>query len=135
MTFVDTNILLYAISPTPSEREKADIARTILRRDDLVLSVQVLQEFYVQATRATRTQPLAHREACDLIELWLRFRVVETAVPVLLAALRIKERYHTSYRDAAILAAAASAGCTGLLSEDLNPGQAYNSVRVTNPFA
>lgn len=72
MTFVDTNILLYAISPVAAERPKALTARKILQRTDIALSVQVLQEFYVQATRPTRTQPLAHADATALIELWLR---------------------------------------------------------------
>ena len=60
MVFVDTNILLYAISTHPSEAEKNQKARAILSGSDLVFSVQVLQEFYVQATRPTRTDPLTH---------------------------------------------------------------------------
>lgn len=134
MTFIDTNILLYSVCPGGHERTKAEKARDILRRDDLALSVQVLQEFYVQATRPTRTHPLSHADATALITLWLRFHVVELSVPLMQAALRIKDRYQTSYWDAAILAAAGTAGCTELLSEDLNPGQSYNVVRVINPF-
>ncbi len=134
MTFIDTNVLLYAISPALSERTKAEKAREILRRNDLVLSVQVLQEFYVQATRSSRTQPLSHADATALIALWLRFRVVELSVAVMQTALRLKFRYQTSYWDAAILGAATTAGCTELLSEDLNTGQAYDGIRVENPF-
>ncbi len=134
MTFIDTNVLLYAVSGTPEDISKKAIARDILRKPHLTLSVQVLQEFYVQATRASRPDPLSHQEATDLIQLWLRFTVVELSVPVMQAALRLKDRYQTSYWDAAILAAAASAGCTELLSEDLNPGQSYDAVRVLNPF-
>ncbi len=134
MTFIDTNIFLYAVCPGSHERAKAERAREILRRDDLTLSVQVLQEFYVQATRPTRAQPLSHAEATALINLWLRFTVVELSVPLMQVALRLKDRYQTSYWDAAILAAATTAGCTELLSEDLNPGQSYDAVRVINPF-
>ncbi len=134
MTFIDTNILLYAVCPGSHERAKAEKARGILRRDDLALSVQVLQEFYVQATRPTRTQPLSHADATALIALWLRFHVVELSVRLMQTALRLKDRYQTSYWDAAILAAADTAGCTELLSEDLNPGQSYDAVRVINPF-
>ena len=134
MIFIDTNILLYAVCPGIHERAKAEMARDILRRDGLTLSVQVLQEFYVQATRRTRSQPRAHADATALIAFWLRFTVVELSVPLMQAALRLKDRYQTSYWDAAILAAAASAGCTDLLSEDLNPGQSYDAVRVINPF-
>ncbi len=134
MPFIDTNVLLYGVCPASNERAKAETARDILRRDDLTLSVQVLQEFYVQATRPTRAQPLSHAEATALIDLWLRFSVVELSVPLMRTALRIKDRYQTSYWDAAILAAAAIAGCDELLSEDLNPGQTYDGVRVVNPF-
>jgi len=134
MTFIDTNILLYAVCPGSHERAKAEKARDILRRDDLALSVQVLQEFYVQATRPTRTQPLSHADAAALITLWLRFHVVEVSVRLMQTALRLKDRYQTSYWDAAILAAADAAACTELLSEDLNPGKSYEAVRVINPF-
>ena len=134
MLFVDTNILLYAISNHPSEAEKNQQARAILGGSDLVFSVQVLQEFYVQATRPTRTDPLTHEEATALIQYWLRHRIIPITVQVMQDALDIKKRYQTSYWDAAILAAAASAGCSDLLSEDLNPGQSYNTVRVINPF-
>ena len=133
MLFVDTNILLYAISNHPSEAEKNQKARAILSGSDLVFSVQVLQEFYVQATRPTRTDPLTHEEATALIQYWLRHRIIPITVQVMQDALDIKKRYQTSYWDAAILAAA-SAGCSDLLSEDLNPGQSYNTVRVINPF-
>ena len=99
-----------------------------------MLSVQVLQEFYVQATRPSRSDPLTHREAIDLILLWLRFRTVDLTVPVMKSALDLKDRYQISYWDAAIIAAAQAVGCTDLYTEGLNPGQAYGGVRVTNPF-
>ncbi len=134
MPFVDTNVLLYAICPGQTDRVKAQQAREILRRDDLTLSVQVLQEFYVQATRSTRTQALSHEEATELIGLWLRFPVVEMTVALMQSALRLKESHQTSYWDAAILAAAGIAGCAELYSEDLNPGQTYDGVLVINPF-
>jgi predicted nucleic acid-binding protein len=69
MTFVDTNVLLYAISTQAEEKEKSQKAKRILSAPNLTLSVQVLQEFYVQATRPTRptrptrTDPLSHQEA------------------------------------------------------------------------
>lgn len=119
MTFIDTNILLYAISPAANEHTKSEKDREILRRDDLSLSVQVLQEFYVQATRKSRIHPLSHVDATNLITLWLRFNVVELSVPLMQAALRIKSRYEITYWDAAILAAATYSGCKELISEDL----------------
>ena len=115
MPFVDTNILLYAISTQPEEAEKNQKAKAILRDPDLTLSVQVLQEFYVHATRPTRADPLTHEEATALIQYWLRHRIVPLTVQVMQDALDIKKRYQTSYWDAAILAAAASSGSSELL--------------------
>ena len=80
MRFVDTNVLLYAVSTTPSEAAKASVARDILEAEDLALSVQALQEFYVQATRPGRSGRLSHGQAALLVEAWLRFPVQETTV-------------------------------------------------------
>jgi predicted nucleic acid-binding protein len=123
MRFVDTNILIYAIGLQPAPPEKKVIAREILARSDIALSVQVLQEFYVQATHARRSDALSHDLAVRLIEKWQRFRVQDNTVAVLQSALRLKQRFQTSYWDAAILAAAKAARCQQLLSEDLNHGQ------------
>ena len=134
MTFLDTNILLYAVTAAPEEEKKLSIARSILRHDHLSLSVQVLQEFYVQATRASRPDPLSHDEACALIGLWLRFHVVPLTVSVLQNALKLKSLYPISYWDAAIVSAASAAKCNILFSEDLSHGQDYGGVKVINPF-
>jgi predicted nucleic acid-binding protein len=111
MRFVDTNILLYAASTAPEEEAKAEVARTILETDDLALSVQVLQEFYLQATRANRDDPLSHEQATLLIEAFLRFPVQETTVPLVRAALDAKERFDVSYWNAAIIEGARLLGC------------------------
>ena len=60
MRFVDTNVLLYAISRDPDEAQKATRANEILSGGDLGLSVQVFGEFYVQATRGSRADPITH---------------------------------------------------------------------------
>ena len=134
MRFLDTNILLYAISRAPAEANKAVQALSLLEADDWVLSVQVLQEFYVQATRVTKPDRIQHDQAVALIEAWLRFRVQEITVPILQAALSIKARHQLSYWDAAILAAARAAGCREVYSEDLTAGREYDGVRIVNPF-
>jgi predicted nucleic acid-binding protein len=132
--FVDTNILLYAISRDPAEQGKAKRANDILAERDLALSVQVLQEFYVQATRASRRDAIAHKQAVRLIESFRRFPVQEVTGGILLAALDACQRFQLSYWDAAIIEASRAMGCTHVLSEDLNDGQDYAGVRVTNPF-
>lgn len=134
MRFVDTNVLLYAISRAPEEQDKAERARVILASRDLGLSVQVLQEFYVQATRSSRPDALSHQQAARLIASFLRFPVQEITVGVLLAALTTGQRFQISYWDAAILEASRALGCDVVLSEDLADGADYAGVRIENPF-
>lgn len=134
MRFIDTNVLLYTISRDPAERDKAKQANDILAERDLALSVQVLQEFYVQATRAGRRDAIAHGQAVRLVESFRRFPVQDLTSGIMVAALGTRERFRLSYWDAAIIEAARAMGCAEVLSEDLGDGQDYGGVRVTNPF-
>ena len=134
MRFADTNVLLYAISRDPEEREKAERANALLAERDLALSVQVLQEFYVQATRASRPDSLAHDDAVQLIEAFQRFPVAPITTEIVQAALATRDRFRISYWDAAILEAARALGCETVLSEDLGDAVDYAGVRVENPF-
>lgn len=135
MRFVDTNVLLCAASTAKDERSKTRIARELLEADDLALSVQVLQEFYVQATRPSRAHKMSHEQAAALVEAFSRFPVQETTMPLVRAAFETKERFGIAYWDAAILEAARSLGCRTVLTEDLAHGQDYDGVTVRNPFA
>jgi len=132
--FVDTNVLLYAVSRDPQERPKAERANAILANGDLGLSVQVLQEFYVQATRVNRPDPLPHEVAAGLVESFTRFAVQEITTGLVLAATATCRRFEISYWDAAILEAGRALGCGVVLSEDLSDGQDYAGIRVTDPF-
>jgi predicted nucleic acid-binding protein len=132
--FVDTNVLLYAISRDPEEQGKAERANAILDGGDVSLSVQVLQEFYVQATRESRADPISHEQATQLVESLLAFPVAEITTGLMLAAMTTRQRHRISYWDAAIIEAARSLGCEVVLSEDLGDGQDYDGVRVENPF-
>jgi predicted nucleic acid-binding protein len=133
--FVDTNILLYAISRDREEQSKAERALEILASRDLALSVQVLQEFYVQATRESRPDPLTHDQARKLVESFMRFPVADVTPQIAFAAIASHDRYRISYWDAAILEAARALGCDTVFSEDLSDGQDYAGVLVRNPFA
>jgi predicted nucleic acid-binding protein len=135
MRFVDTNILLYAASTAKDEREKKERALAILENEDLCLSVQVLQEFYVQSTRASRRDRLEHEQALALVEAWLRFPALEISVSLLRDAIASAKRWRISYWDAAIVEAAREAACAVLLSEDLQDGMDFDGVTVVNPFA
>jgi predicted nucleic acid-binding protein len=132
--FVDTNILLYAVSRDPGERAKAERANEILDARDAALSTQVLQEFYVQATRESRSSRLTHDQAVAFIGTLLTFPIQGGTTGVVLAAMATKQRFAISYWDAAILEAARALGCEVVLSEDLADGADYGGVRVVNPF-
>jgi predicted nucleic acid-binding protein len=132
--FLDTNILLYSISQNPSESLKRDRAIELLGDDSGAVSIQVLQEFYVQATRANRTDPIPHEFAAGLIEAWSRFRIQEITLPVLKAALRIRKTYGFSFWDSAIVAAAVALGCDRIYTEDLTHGQVIDGLAIINPF-
>ena len=132
--FVDTNILLYAISRDPAEQDKAKRANDILAGRELGLSVQVLQEFYVQATRASRADRITHQQAVRLIESFMRFPVQDITSGILVAALDTRQRFQLSYWDSAIIEASRAMGCEEVLSEDLGDGQDYAGIRVINPF-
>ncbi|MFL4983306.1 MAG: PIN domain-containing protein [Xanthobacteraceae bacterium] len=132
--FLDTNILLYSISRDPAETAKRERAIMLTEADDNAVSVQVLQEFYVQATRPTRSDALPHDIAIGLIRTWLRFKVQEITVPIMLSALAIKEKYGLSYWDAAIVAAALALGCRELYTEDMTHGRELEGTTIINPF-
>ena len=134
LRFLDTNILLYSISRDATETVKRDRAVALIDAGGNALSVQVLQEFYVQATRATRRDALPHDIAAGLIRTWLRFQVQETSVSIMTGALEIKAEHGLSYWDAAIVAAARALGCRELYSEDMTHGREIERVTIINPF-
>ena len=134
MRFVDTNVLLYAVSEVPDETEKRARAREILTEPDLAASVQVLQEFYHEATRPTRTRSLSPNRAFQFLEPILLFRIQTMTMEVFLEAVAISRRFRLSYWDGAILAAARALGCDAVYSEDLSSEQDYDGLRVIDPF-
>lgn len=131
--FVDTNILLYAMSTAPEESAKKQRAREILAQPDWGLSIQALQEFYVNATRPSQPA-MRHDDAEAAIRQLLLRPVADNNTALLLGALRLKVRYRLPYRDAAIVAAALQLGASILYSEDLEVGQEFEGVKAVNPF-
>ena len=132
--FLDTNVLLYSISTADDEAPKRDKALQLLDRPDCVLSVQVLQEFYVQATRASRRNALPHETAVSLTETWLRFAVQENTLAIFQAALELRKNTGFVFWDCAIIAAAQAADCSELYSEDMSHGRRIAGLRIVNPF-
>ncbi len=132
--FFDTNVLIYSISRDPAEATKRERALALLERDDGALSIQVLQEFYVQATRPTRPHRVPHEIAVDLLTGWSRFRVQDMTLAILNAALEIGAAHRFSYWDSAIIAAARALGCRELYTEDMSHGREVEGVLIINPF-
>ena len=132
--FLDTNILLYSISQNPAESLKRDRAIALLADDSGALSIQVLQEFYLQATRTSRADAVSHELAAGLIEAWSRFRIQDMTLPILHSALRIRKAHGFSFWDSAIVAAALALGCDRVYTEDLTHGQMVDGLAIVDPF-
>ena len=131
--FVDSNVLLYALDDTDKQKQKlANRWRAVLwsnRRGRV--SFQVLQEFYVNAIRLRPTSgDLARAEVRDL----LAWNPIAIDGPLLERGWTLQDRYHLSFWDSLIVAAAGVASCAYLLTEDLQPGQNFDGVEVISPF-
>jgi len=133
-TFIDTNVLIYAFDVRSAAKQK--VAEAAL--DELwsnrtgVLSVQVLQEFYVNVTRKIG-KPLTKDAAREIVGLYSSW-CGETSSAEIESAFRIEIESRVGFWDALILASAVKAGATRILSEDMNAGQVISGVRIENPF-
>jgi predicted nucleic acid-binding protein len=134
-SFVDTNILIYA--EDRDSGRKHEVARDLVIKlwddRDGVLSIQVLQEFFVNVTRKLR-RPLAPTKALQIVREYLTWHVVPNTGELLVAAIQLQQKAHLSFWDAMIVQAAIDAGCDRLYSEDLNAGQKIGSLVIVNPF-
>ena len=134
-TFVDTNVLLYAHDA--SETEKQPIARALLEGvwadRSGVLSTQVLQEFYVVATRKFKP-PMRRSEARELVALYATWPVVQVDVELILDATALEERAQLSFWDALIVEAARRGGAARIVSEDLQDGRRIANIAIEDPF-
>ena len=133
-SFVDTNVWVYALdADEPAKRARARAVLDPAAAGSLVLSAQVLGEFYITVTRK-----LSKRVPADVADAMIgRMRqlpVVSIDADLVAAAISGSRAWQLSYWDALIVAAAAAAGCTRLLTEDLANGATYGGVRVENPF-
>jgi predicted nucleic acid-binding protein len=135
-SFVDTNILVYA--EDRDAKEKHAVARDLLIRlwDDRggVLSIQVLQEFYVNITCKLK-KPMSRDKALDIVREYLTWKVVENTRTLLTSAIELQQKAQLSFWTAMVVQAAMEAKCDRLYSEDLNAGQRIGGVLIVNPFA
>ena len=135
LTFVDTNVLVYAHDLSESRRRP--IAQALL--EDLwtrragIVSTQVLQEFYVVATRKF-DPPMLPRRARTVIAAYASWPVMPIDAAMILAASELEERHTFSFWDALIVEAARRAGATKIVSEDLQTGRRIGRIVIENPF-
>jgi predicted nucleic acid-binding protein len=132
-SFFDTNVLVYADDKgAPTKQKRAvELVAEHRRAGTGVLSLQVLQEYFVTVTRKLSVDAsLARRK----VELLAEFDVATPGVSDVLAAIDLHRLHKLSFWDALILRSAKQAGCRVLLSEDLQGQQEIDGVRVVNPF-
>jgi predicted nucleic acid-binding protein len=133
--FVDANVLVYAEDRDAGDKHliARDLVANLWRTGDGVLSIQVLQEFFVTVTRKL-PQPLRPKEALAIVEQYLTWRVVVNTGDLLLAGIRLASDLKISFWDALVIQAARTEGCDRLLTEDLNHGQRIGDLTIINPF-
>jgi len=132
--FVDTNVWVYAVDAAdPAKRERALEVVAPARGRDLVVSTQVLTEFYAVVTRKLAV-PVPAQDAQAMVAQLSVLPVVAVDASLVAAAIAGSREWQVSIWDALILRAAEVAGCRLVLSEDLADGATYGSVVVENPF-
>ena len=131
--FVDTNVLVYVFDDDSPRKQK--VSRELLDReaDRIVLSTQVLSEFYVTVTRKLG-RPLPIGRAVEALDALCELPVHTLGTETVRAAVRRSAGSQVSYWDALIIETALAAGATVLLTEDLQHGQKFGRLRVTNPL-
>jgi predicted nucleic acid-binding protein len=132
-SFFDTNVLVYTDDRGSPAKQRAalDLFEEHFKAGSGVISLQVLQEYFVAATRKLRVDAAIAREKVEL------FAALDTVVPGLddlLAAIDLHRLHQISPWDALVVRAAQRAGCAILYSEDLQHDRSFDGVRVVNPF-
>ena len=134
--FVDTNVLVYRHNAADAAKQARaeDWINCIVELHAGRLSLQVLQEFYATLTRKLRPN-LEPQEARDIINLLASWNPLAVDLHLIRDAWALQDRYSLSWWDALIVAAAQASACRVLLTEDLQHGQMFGTVRVIDPFA
>jgi predicted nucleic acid-binding protein len=132
--FVDTNVLIYAhdVDATAKHEVAKNVLRELWSQRSGVLSMQVLQEFYVNVTRKIPS-PLS-KDAARLVVNSYAIWCIETTAAEVTTAFRIEDESRIGFWDALIVAAAVKSGAVRILSEDLNARQSIAGIPIENPF-
>ena len=132
-SFFDTNILVYTDDHDAPEKQTQSFELIERARHErrAVVSTQVVQEYFVAATRKLGVPPeIARRK----VELFSRFQLVVIDLNDILAAIDIHRLHGIGFWDALIVRAAQGAGCAVLFTEDLQDGWRIGGLEVVNPF-
>lgn len=133
--FLDTNVFVYLYDSDQPDKQAQ--ARALVERyglsDAIVISTQVLQEFYVNVTRKFARQ-LSDEQVLLATRTLARLRVVKVSVEMIFSAIHLARQFRLSFWDSLILEAALESQCSLLLTEDLQHGQRIGSLTVENPF-
>jgi predicted nucleic acid-binding protein len=135
LVFFDTNILVYLFDQdVPDKRDRAKMLfQQEVEAGRFVTSTQVLQEFYVAATRKLAV-PLPMADAEEAVRALADLSIVPVDSSLILSAIDRSRSMQVSFWDALIIEAALSVGATCLLTEDLQHGRQIDGLRITNPF-
>lgn len=133
--FVDTNVLVYAydLSAGHKHERAREMVEGLWRTRSGCVSVQVMQEFYVNVTRKI-PKPLYTAQAREIVSDLGHWKLHSPSGRDVVEAIELHERLSLSFWDAMIVRSAASLGCAVLYTEDLNPGQSYDGIRAEDPF-
>jgi len=135
-TFIDTNVFIYHLDATDPRKHTVagDIVREALRTQDACISYQVVQECLNVVTSKARL-PLTPEQAQAYLDAVLTpLMQVGASIELFHRALGIRARWRYGFYDSLVIAAALAAGCTRLLSEDLQHGQRIESLTIVDPF-
>ena len=134
-SFVDSNVLVYLFDQdTPRKKAAAQqLLQTEGAAGNILLSTQVLQEFYVTVTRKL-ARPLKPDTALEVVNQFAALPLVVIDPPLILSAIRRSQQDSISFWDSLIIDAALKGGAERLWSEDLQHGRVLNGMRIENPF-
>ena len=133
--FLDSNILIYAFDgQEPVKRARSRALIDGLPAESIVLSAQVVNEFYFTVTRKLR-RPLPAAEAEEAVRGLSSLRILPLDLRLSLAAMELVRRHQLSIWDALVLQSAIEGKCRTLFSEDFQDGRKYGVLKVMNPFA
>ena len=133
--FIDTSILLFSENGADAAKQVTALAwlKVLWQRRMGRISMQVLNEFYLQATQASQP-PMPAGDARAEVRRYALWQPWATSHATLESAWAVESRYGLPYRDCLVIAAAQHLGCTYLLSERMGHEQHYDAVQVINPF-